>query len=518
EYLQGALLLVRRTLFNQTPVADPYSYLFAEPFNTGSGGGGQIVGSLRATDAEGDALTYALTKQPEYGTVEITPDGTYTYTPGSSYQNRDQFTFTVSDRGFNLLDPFSSRSTEVLVQVPGFDRGGVGLSNGFDVTNLTGRTLTITNIAAEEGFVGPIQGAPPVGTRVPPGGRVHFELSRYPFQGVATEATLSDLNYVLQGGDDSYPTWKVVMDSTYSPEDRVTRCDVGRCSNITGAAAPAEVFGTTSIDLIDALGTQWDYSAGDASGSEVLDMLFKLNQSTPGSVVFSYENATFENATPAGWLSSGQTIMNATPSETLKVSKTYTVGYETTKTSGWEVSASTGLSILGVLDASVALQYNVSESETRSRSYTYTQEFTALPYSYTALLVSEAPRIKMSGDLTAALADTTFVFRGVDYTYPDLSENANVVYQPRVEPYQGEPQKPDVGFVLKSADAWQDPRLPRNPTFERTFFGGPKQYSLQTKAFVGVAVALPVDWTSQSQFVSSDPSVATVDATGLLTA
>jgi hypothetical protein len=51
--------------------------------------------------------------------VQITADGVYTYTPGVDFAGIDKFTVAVTDPGFNLLQPFSSRQLLVPVGVPG---------------------------------------------------------------------------------------------------------------------------------------------------------------------------------------------------------------------------------------------------------------------------------------------------------------------------------------------------------------------------------------------------------------
>ena len=51
----------------------------------------------RATDIDGELLTYALAAAPANGTVSIDPAGTYTYTPAPNFTGPDSFTYTVSD-------------------------------------------------------------------------------------------------------------------------------------------------------------------------------------------------------------------------------------------------------------------------------------------------------------------------------------------------------------------------------------------------------------------------------------
>lgn len=134
ELASGALLLVRRTLFNQLPTADPLRLFSSESE--------QLSGSLGATDPEGDALSYQVVTAPQFGALQISQDGVYTYTPGSARDGIDSFTVAVSDRGFNLVDPFSTRATLVTGTIASSDGGlvGAGFLDQFQLTvkNLTG--------------------------------------------------------------------------------------------------------------------------------------------------------------------------------------------------------------------------------------------------------------------------------------------------------------------------------------------------------------------------------------------
>ncbi|HET9680194.1 MAG TPA: FG-GAP-like repeat-containing protein, partial [Gammaproteobacteria bacterium] len=56
-------------------------------------------GTLVATDANGDALTYSLVDDVQHGTVTLVDDATgdYTYAPTTGYSGADSFTFQASD-------------------------------------------------------------------------------------------------------------------------------------------------------------------------------------------------------------------------------------------------------------------------------------------------------------------------------------------------------------------------------------------------------------------------------------
>ena len=67
-------------------------------------------GDLDASDPEGKALQYTLSSAPKRGTVELNPDGTYTYTPAKNKVGKDSFTFTATDPAGNV-------SNEATIQI-----------------------------------------------------------------------------------------------------------------------------------------------------------------------------------------------------------------------------------------------------------------------------------------------------------------------------------------------------------------------------------------------------------------
>ncbi|MCX2935242.1 Ig-like domain-containing protein [Mycobacterium pinniadriaticum] len=116
-YLEGAVLLVRRTFFNEAPSVSAVQLATSET-------SGPINGEVVATDPEGDRLVYKVTSTAHYGTVALdSSTGTYTYTPTPGGQCSttciDSFTVSVTDTGthINLLNWFRSASTSTAVGV-----------------------------------------------------------------------------------------------------------------------------------------------------------------------------------------------------------------------------------------------------------------------------------------------------------------------------------------------------------------------------------------------------------------
>ena len=78
-----------------------------------------VTGRIYAEDPEGDALEYIVVTYPKYGTVSVTDEGKYTYTPRTGYVGRDKFSYVVRDSFGNYTAVSSislsvySRPTEV---------------------------------------------------------------------------------------------------------------------------------------------------------------------------------------------------------------------------------------------------------------------------------------------------------------------------------------------------------------------------------------------------------------------
>ena len=74
---------------NAAPVADDLTLQILEDT--------VVNGQVTATDADGDALTFAVASGPAGGTLDFQPDGSFTYTPPANLTGDVTFTFTVSD-------------------------------------------------------------------------------------------------------------------------------------------------------------------------------------------------------------------------------------------------------------------------------------------------------------------------------------------------------------------------------------------------------------------------------------
>ena len=56
-----------------------------------------LTAKLKVSDPEGQAMTFTVTRQPKRGTVTISEDGSFTYTPKKNKVGVDSFTYTAAD-------------------------------------------------------------------------------------------------------------------------------------------------------------------------------------------------------------------------------------------------------------------------------------------------------------------------------------------------------------------------------------------------------------------------------------
>ena len=85
----AATVMVTSGSTNTTPVATTGSFSTDE--------NEPLAGSLSGVDADGDAIAFSLVADAGHGSVSLTADGSFTYTPDAYWHGNDSFTFRVSD-------------------------------------------------------------------------------------------------------------------------------------------------------------------------------------------------------------------------------------------------------------------------------------------------------------------------------------------------------------------------------------------------------------------------------------
>ena len=424
ELASGALLLVRRSLFNQLPSASP-AQLFTDA-------AGQVSGSIGASDPEGDALTYRLVQAPEFGLVQIAADGTYTYVPGSDYSGSDTFVVGVSDSGFNLLNPSGSRTTDVAVQVPDESLIGppVGVSRGFNLTNLSGQAVYLAAIQKEAGYADSVESAPSIGSVLQPGESAHFETTYYYFYTYDTRATWKSCTDTscasVTPGNQQWTvrlhTWSGQVWDSNGPT--TINCEKGDCSyDRDGQAVSNPLDGANRAFLLDSPGTVNTLSAGTQADkiARVLEQLCNSNNSAS----CSFKPKTFQQTQTPWYLA--QSFENNT---NVQVTQALARNQTTSTQTSLKLSQNAKLNLFKIVEAGITRE----TTETWTTQTTWTETYTVpIPSGETGYLYYRDPIKRVTGDFTATIGNTKWLLTDVNFDTPDPDitrpDGGRAVYQ-----------------------------------------------------------------------------------------
>ncbi len=101
------------------------------------------TGTVTATDADGDALTYKVVKAAANGTVTLQAKGTYSYKPAAGFSGADSFTFRANDGTAN--------SNVATVSITVTEHAPVAEAQSFSMTHNTAHSGTLKATDADAG-------------------------------------------------------------------------------------------------------------------------------------------------------------------------------------------------------------------------------------------------------------------------------------------------------------------------------------------------------------------------------
>ncbi len=536
EWASGALLLVRRSLFNQEPTARPAYYLQTSQ--------GALEGNLYVADPEADSVKYRLLAGPRHGTAQVAADGTWSYTPAPGYTGTDEFSVAVVNPGFNLLDPFSDRVSEISVPVGGSAptevSSGAFFTRGYDIVNLTPSSLGLTfvgGIGSRGQYVdvsGSILVSPPecnysagrcvAGTVLKPGDTAHFELGGTFSDGVP------DVSVIFNDPTNLYHEWIAVMKGDLVGLQYVTRIDgdaTGLPGYTDGYTYGFSLGGLGDGDAAAALvpaSLKTALTPGEQDSGQLLSWLLANSNSTRPQVAVSMTNVQFIG-NPPGDPGYTRYISADNPGDAPgSISRTVSASTSTTNSSSWEVSGKASWSpIEKILGFEVAGKYGKTESETNAKTFTTTVTQTSLPYSANEILTAP-PKLLVNGDAQFVVGTggkaRTFSFSGVQFYFPSQNVDAPF-YQLESQPLQPKYDAitapgpgligtsiPNVGFTVRDKDS---------KLISPTYAVG-QRAQLTVTAYQGVGATADKTGDPRTKYTSSNPAVAVVNSTGAITA
>ena len=171
-------------------------------------------GTLSASDADGDTLSFSAAAPPAIGTVAIADDGSFTYTPAGNFNGADQFSFKANDGGLD------SNIATVLINVGPANDPPVATNSTFEAHENTPLVETLLGYDIDAGDI------------------VNFSIATAPTSGVA----MID--------DPATGTF------TYTPNPGFIGGD--SCTFAVTATSDATAPGVITINVIDPV-PNWDF-------------------------------------------------------------------------------------------------------------------------------------------------------------------------------------------------------------------------------------------------------------------
>jgi hypothetical protein len=391
DLLQGALLLVRRTMFSQPATVVP-----VQTITTATG---QFRGTFGAISPQGSPLSYTLTSDPLLGTVEVSPDGTYVYTPGVDFSEYDTFSVAVDSPGFNIFNPSGSwRPAQASVSVWGSPGDGGGPPDGalakslitrtFEITNLTSSNQKLTSWTAQKNRT--VVNVAPVGTILEPGESTKIVLTQYAFQDL--EATAGFTPVDASGAPIAAPSGAFSVNIATKPFGSVWQCGVGNCNTGT----------TRTVVLLDPIGTVISLPSGQ--GQKQADVLNAFCQAGRANCTFT--SKSFDNNAWSLPQQDGSSVRNRTSSD---LTKTVTVSNSQSTATELGLESEVKTTIFEIVEASV----KATAKQTWTSTYTFEESITATAKpGEEVFFESSAPIKAVTGDFTVQMNGQLVVVDG----------------------------------------------------------------------------------------------------------
>jgi YVTN family beta-propeller protein len=318
---------------------------------------------------------------------------------------------------------------------------GTGQSNpagrvsteGFTVFNVTGNPITFTGYWKSDER--PENGGPAVGTVIPPGGSMRFEVIYNFFR-----------TTVL------YPEFTSSTGDVYQLQMKIggVRQTSSSCQASGGAQCKisSDVPGDQKlISLLDRPGT---VATIDNAQTQAELLLAFCRQGSLGSCGFKVNGA--EQKLLSGPHQVGNTVVNpATNPE--KLTKTLTLTDTVTNSDSVTVSAKVSIAFLDkIVNAEITQAYG----HTWTNSHTFTESYTVIvPPGYESSVYAQQPILRAYGTFTIVAGNTTLNLVNIYVDTPNTDPNASGRYTVSTTPIPGPPD-PTVLAIAASTPA--DPR------------------------------------------------------------
>ncbi|MFM7132259.1 MAG: Ig-like domain-containing protein [bacterium] len=368
---------------------------------------GQIIGTIGAVDPEGDTMTYVLTEIPKNGSVQLSPDGNYVYTPGDDYSGYDSFWVAVNDGGFSGFDTLGNlRPVETIVTVGDPSvldvNTGALITRSLTIYNLTGRDLTLTEFTADR----KVENVAPTGTVLHPAESTSIKLAQYAFVNNYSTATFKALG--SGGGKREFYTY-FKLNPLWT--DWGCTSNVGLCEE-----EGSTTNGTAVLMLEDKPGTIITIPSGE--GQQQADVLNQLCLSSWATCHFTPKS--FDETGFTDWKLAANPIYNYTTSV-----------MSTTLTVSTKQSTETGLSLKTKVEAEifdiVTVGVETETSEKWTNEYEFSQDYNVSAQPGEKVTIEARDPVKrVIGEMHVVLENTVWILQDVYFDSPDPDRRSEI--------------------------------------------------------------------------------------------
>jgi Bacterial Ig domain len=408
--LFGVYREIESTLVDTAPTATPQQGIQLDT--------GEILGSLSASDTNGDNMKYRVISEPANGKVMFTEDGGLVYTPNPDFARQggtDTFNVTIDDGRRSLflktangtrLNLFGSTG-KITVPVTVTVTPTLGITANFQVVNESSVPLKYRGLAENDGG----DSTPPVGAIIQPGQSQAFKVNYYVFSNSHIKAVYGE------------PGTDTAANSFYDVYFSVAAISGDKNSGCTARRGACEELADEGRGLEDSPGTQITVAATDtAKQASILGLC-----GGPASCSFA-PTSQAQLYTPKRHIT---TILN-TSGASIVDSQTYTDTF--TESDSVSATAKLSGSIAKIVNAEISATYGHTWTKTRVESSTRT---VTVPARTSVVVSVEQPIYRVTGTFTVSMGNTTWTLPGVYFDSPDPTRGPIWYYEepvPALEP------------------------------------------------------------------------------------
>lgn len=284
------------------------------------------------------------------------------------------------------------------------------VSTDFTFQNLTSHALKLVGYHDKNGtFLGNSGIETPIktGMVIQPGQKFYITLTKYALVSNDPEFYFDPVGAPASGRFQIRAVSKGILTNNYAVPSFATVVGPGNWTR-----APDSL---DDLILLDPPGTVVTLDGGQ--GQRQADVLNQLSQLVDGAVMSTFKDTAFDDKAWSPKAVVGQTVSNHTTSELVT---SFTATQQVQTAYNIKVGLEAKAKLFNIVESALKIEFGV----TLTNSQTFSQAVTvkAQP-GQTVALIAQYPVLRVTGDYTAIVGNTTYILNGVSFDSPDPSRN-----------------------------------------------------------------------------------------------